>query len=366
MTSSFRTAEERWAGLGPYYAMFPLSFTKEVIEGYSKPGEIIFDPFAGRGSSVYAAATTGRAGIGIEISPVGWIYGRVKLSPARESSVIRRLEEISFRKNQPRGQISKKSLKFFNLCFSDSVFNFLKSARTVLAWRTSIIDATLMAFILVYLHGKSESSLSNQLRQGKAMSPDYSVRWWNEKGSTPPEIDPIDFLKQRIRWRYEKGIPNTVQSHMLLGDCTKKVNLLRCWIKDKKADKFSLLFTSPPYNNVADYHYDQWLRIWMLGGPDYPTSTGEYYKGKFESKEQYRILLEKAFEGSVPLLKKDAVIYVRTDARPFTFVTTLKTLLKAFPKKDFELIPAPYKNKTQTSLFGDHGNKPGEIDIVLR
>ncbi len=38
----------RWAGIGPYYAMFPLDFVEGVIERYTCQGQSILDPFAGR------------------------------------------------------------------------------------------------------------------------------------------------------------------------------------------------------------------------------------------------------------------------------------------------------------------------------
>ena len=50
----FETAESRWARFGPYYAMFPLEFALDVVEKYSKKGDYIIDPFAGRCSSIYA------------------------------------------------------------------------------------------------------------------------------------------------------------------------------------------------------------------------------------------------------------------------------------------------------------------------
>ena len=47
-----------------------------------------------------------------------------------------------------------------------------------------------MALILVYLHGKHDASLSNQMRQTKAMAPRYAVNWWRERGLRPPSLDP--------------------------------------------------------------------------------------------------------------------------------------------------------------------------------
>ena len=53
---TFGTAVDRWASVGPYYAMFPLDFAYEIVKRYTQPGDRVLDPFVGRGSSIYAAA----------------------------------------------------------------------------------------------------------------------------------------------------------------------------------------------------------------------------------------------------------------------------------------------------------------------
>src|SRR5205823_10966903 len=84
------TAVDRWAGIGPYYAMFPVPFAFDVIDRYTPHGGRVLDPFAGRGSSVYAAAATGREALGIEINRVGWVYSQAKLAPASHEQVLAR------------------------------------------------------------------------------------------------------------------------------------------------------------------------------------------------------------------------------------------------------------------------------------
>ncbi len=315
------------------------------------------DPFAGRGSSVFASSVLGRKGVGIEINPVGWLYGKTKLCPASENLVFKSLGKVL---KQSRGAQAYRD-EFFKLCYSQSVFDFLITARKILKWKTRKADATLMSLILVYLHGKEWDSFSNQMRQGKALSPDYSIRWWKSKGKTPPHIDVMKFLAQRIKWRYSKGIIKDKNSQMLLGDSTKLLKRVARF----SGPKVGLLFTSPPYYEVTNYHYDQWLRLWMLGGFKRPRSLDNHWARKFSSKEDYKVLLQTVFENSAKLLKKNANIYVRTDARPFTFQTTKEILKDIFPKKKMKILKRPFSGPTQTALFGDKSPKPGEMDIIL-
>ena len=73
---NYSTAASRWAGVGPYYAMFPADFAAQVINEYTEKGDTILDPFAGRATSLFAAASSDRVGLGVEINPVGWVYGK--------------------------------------------------------------------------------------------------------------------------------------------------------------------------------------------------------------------------------------------------------------------------------------------------
>ncbi len=353
----------RWSGLGPYYAMFPIDFAFQTVREFSEPGSHILDPFAGRGTSIFAAAAQGRSGIGVEINPVGWVYGQTKLHPATQVSVEASLKQIASSSVCVQKELDELPA-FFSRCFSQTSLNFLLRARKQLDWKYNSADRTLMAIILVNLHGKAGSAFSNQMRQGKAMAPDYSVRWWDARGLMPPELDPEKFLESRIRWRYSKGFISAKKSHIIHDDSLIALpELAKDWKQKKKCD---LLLTSPPYYSITNYYYDQWLRLWMLGGPSKPQSGLGANRGRFDSKDDYCQLLKDVFASSAEIMSKKSIIYVRTDAREFTLETTTEALKLAFPKKKMEHHARPFAALTQTALFGDKTGKPGEVDIILR
>lgn len=357
-------ASDRWSTFGPYYAMFPVDFARSVVQQYTAWGDTVIDPFAGRGTSIFCAADEGRIGVGAEIGALGWLYGTVKLDPAPKEEVARRIDEIAEASTAPRWvKAGCRMSEFFHICFHRPVLRFLLTARKMLDWRNDRVDATAMAFILVHLHGKIEggkpAALSNQMRQVKAMAPDYSVAWWKANGfDIPPKIDPAAFLKERMRWRYAKGTPGGGESRILLGDCRKEM-------ASSGVTGAKLLLTSPPYCGVTSYYYDQWLRFWMLGDSAHPSRKGAEWRSRFENQVAYRRLLEEAFRASAPLLSPDAVVYVRTDARALTLDITREVLADVFPDKKVEERPAPFWKATQTHLFGDRSQKPGEMDLIL-
>ncbi len=361
----FDTAEKRWAGVGPYYAMFPVKFADEVIEQYTKEGDIVLDPFAGRATSIYSATIHRRTGIGIELNPVGWIYGKTKLHPASQEMVENRLLELAKTAdeyNEAAGNLPE----FFHLCFSQNVRKFLLAARDQLNWKQKVADWTLMGLLLVYLHGKRNQSLSNQMRQTKSMAPDYAVRWWKEHALNPPDLDPVNFMLNRIRWRYAKGRPYMNGSHIYLGDCHYMLNKVYRHLKSSGRLPIRLIFTSPPYFGVTNYHYDQWIRLWMLGYPPTPNSSLGKNRERFQVETEYRDLLDTTFRKVSYLTDKKSVIYVRTDSRKFTFDTTHSILKEIFPDKKMTIKEQPVNGTTQTYLFGNHSTKMSEVDLILR
>lgn len=356
-TTVFSPAARRWLRMGPWYAMFPMEFALTAVHEHTQPGDAVLDPFMERGTTLTAASTLGRNAVGVEINPIAWLYARTKTDPAKVHDVLRRLNEIE---TIARDTVIPNLPEFYSWAFCPEVLRFLIAARTHLCWSNHKVDRTLMAFILVDLHGKDKDALSNQMRQTKSMAPDYAVRWWQKQSMKPRLKSPGELLRSKIQWRYLHGLPESkARVKAILGDSTRDLE------KARPIAPFRLLLTSPPYCGVINYNYDQWIRRWMLGGPEHPTYSSGEWQNRFESRIAYRQLLERVFGKAALLLTNDARVLVRTDARDFTLSTTLEILKTVFPNKCVRQLQRPFGDKTQTHLFGDKGEKPGEVDLLL-
>jgi len=362
--NGFSYAESRWARLGPYYAMFPMDFACKVILNYSKQGDFVVDPFAGRGSSIFASAALARKTFGIEINPVAWLYSTVKLCPAPRKAVLDRLVEI-IKISSQYDERAFEAVDFFKICFSHNVLCFLFAAREELSWKNNNVDSTLMALILHYLHGNRGSSLSNQMPMAKSTSINYSIEWWKNNGfNIPPEINVLDFFTSRIMWRYNKGrVDYSDRGHVILND---SVTELKSYYASTASKKIDLLFTSPPYYGVTNYHVDQWLRLWLLGGADKPSILSEKYKNRFNSMQDYENLLDFVFGECAKSMSDKGNIYVRTDYRKFTLETTKKTLKKHFPNHKMSEIFDSCTKKSQTEFLNNTTRKVCEVDFILQ
>ncbi len=355
------TVNGRWCSFGPYYAMFPVDFSLNTIESYTNEGDWILDPFCGRGTVPFTAEMLNRHAIGMDINKLGWLYSTVKLYPATKESVIQRLHEIYELSLTKYYNHYQSYNEFFNLCYCEEVLNFLTAAKEELNWKLNHIDRTLMSFITVNAHGELGQTLSNQMQHVKACGPNYAIKWWKEKNLKAPKVNPLDLLLKKIEWRYIKGSNTFLESKIYLGDSTLKIS--KSILGDKK---FKMLFSSPPYYRVTDYHLDQWIRLWLLGEEPEQKFNPDPNKNNFGNQIHYEYLIRKVFTKSKPFLRDDAVLYIRTDAREFSKNTTLTILTELYQDtKNINIISQPYKKRTQTALHGDNSLKPGECDIIL-
>lgn len=348
------SAEGRWCGFGPYYAMFPVSFVRETIAKYSQPGDIVLDPFCGRGTVSFVSQVTGRTSYGADTNSVAWLFAKVKTAPFPDPTRLKHrvselIECISPELCQPQNE-------FQRWAWAQRTLGFLNVARSQLDWRNNQLDQTLMAIILVNLHGKLGEGLSNQLRQSKAMAPDYSVRWWKERELSPPEIDLSEFFEKKISWRYAKGIPNKkTEAFLHFGDS-------RDFLAESEFVT-NLIVTSPPYCGLTNYSYDNWIRLWMLGGPQLPNYSSET---KFANKEDYKTLIDEVVKACVKRSDQDVTIVWRTSAQAYSFEVAAEAFKEHLPKHTIAHRHDDVSNSaTQTALYGNKWDKKGEQDFLI-
>ena len=111
----------------PYFTMFPLSFPLKILSN-SKTGEIVFDPFCGRGTTNYAARLFGNKSYGIDSNPVAQAIAKSKLVSAKPEDIVslcRSVLDTSDSNNVPVGE-------FWELAFHPrTLIDIIKSIPTL-------------------------------------------------------------------------------------------------------------------------------------------------------------------------------------------------------------------------------------------
>src|ERR1700730_14485846 len=70
-----------------YPARFSPIFARVAIETFTKPGQLVFDPHVGGGTTLVEARALGREGIGVDISPLAEFVARVKSTILSEAEL---------------------------------------------------------------------------------------------------------------------------------------------------------------------------------------------------------------------------------------------------------------------------------------
>src|SRR5215217_9121411 len=65
-----------------YLASFPAALAHAFIARYTRPGDVVLDPFSGRGTAPLQATVEGRIGVGNDLNPFAHLLTAAKLEPA--------------------------------------------------------------------------------------------------------------------------------------------------------------------------------------------------------------------------------------------------------------------------------------------
>jgi len=261
----------RFHSICPYFAMFPETFVQHWVDELTQPGDLIADPFSGRGTTAFQSLLAGRRALACDINPVAYVLTRAKtnapprvLAHARLAELQQQYLQLSLTECVPNGQVEPNE-DFFNLAFSSTTLRQLIFLRRMLVVTEGDADCMIAALVLGALHGESSSSryLSNQMPRTISTKPAYSTRYWRSHALLPPERDVFKVISTAIDYRYASAKPRR-RATVLLSDMRE----LPRRVPTRKA---RLAITSPPYLDTTSFEEDQWLRLWFLGGPPRPT-----------------------------------------------------------------------------------------------
>ncbi len=301
----------RFHSICPYFAMFPESFAESWIERLTKPGEVILDPFCGRGTAPFQALLMDRDAIGNDVNPVAYVVTRAKTNAPDACIVEERLASLEqeYRPGDLGDKIEQLP-EFFHAAYESSTLAQILYLRGRLRWMDSDTDCMLAAILLGILHGessKSPSYLSNQMPRTISTKPAYSVRYWIRHGLLPPERDAFALLRRQLEFRYASDRPGR-RAAVIYGD------MRELHLRDLRPD-IRCVITSPPYLDVTNFEEDQWLRIWFLGGTPWPRKGVYSRDDRHTSEYGYWTLIGDMWRMLGRVLASDANVVLRVGAK---------------------------------------------------
>lgn len=303
----------RFHSICPYFAMFPEAFVAKHLAASRHEG-VVFDPFCGRGTTVFESLLQGREAAGCDVHPVAVCVSAAKCNPPTWDQIGIRLAELETAcPARVSSSVSAAAKEFFALCFAPSTLTQVLFLRSTLRWQNDPVDCFIAAIALGVLHGESHRTpncFSNRMPRTISTKPAYSVRWWRRHGYEPPERDVFEILRRATDYRFRTPPPR-LQGEVAMSDArvagSRFVHL---------AGRVTDVITSPPYLDTTNVREDQWLRLWFLGGSDRPTY--ETNDDRHGDTEKYWAFLTEAWAGVAHLLGESARIVVRIGGRRLT------------------------------------------------
>ena len=301
--------------------MFPETFVEKHLVASRFDG-VVFDPFCGRGTTLFQALLEDRDAAGCDTNPVAACVSAAKCDHPTESELRARLDELeATRIELVDDDWSGELGEFFDLCFYPDTLTVLRFLRAALDWRGRRDDGFLAALCLGQLHGeshKSENVFSNRMPRTISTKPAYSVRWWRREGCEPPPRDVFAILHRMISYRFRTPPPER-RGRVSLTDARGAAAAF-----DDLTGRVTDVITSPPYLDTTNYREDQWLRLWFLGGPATARYSGD--DDRHYTKLAYWKFLTEAWRGLRPLLSEESRFVVRVGGRRLEKDETRKAL----------------------------------------
>ncbi|MBI3416802.1 MAG: site-specific DNA-methyltransferase, partial [Verrucomicrobia bacterium] len=245
-------------------ACFKPQLPRFFIERLTRPGDIVYDPFMGRGTTPLEAALLGRVPFGCDVNPLSLVLTGARLRPPTLEQVAARLRQIDF---TAIDETSDDLLVFYHretLREIAALKSYLLDRRA--AQTLDSIDEWICLVALNRLTGHSAGFFSVYTMPPNQAVSAKSQRKTNERrGQIPPRRDVPKLILKKSRDLLKHcdaatraTLNQVVSSALLLHEPAASTPQI-------PSDSVALVVTSPPFLDVVDYAGDNWLRCWFLG-----------------------------------------------------------------------------------------------------
>ena len=337
-----------------YLASFPAGLVHAFIARYTRPGDVVLDPFSGRGTTPLQACAEGRIGAGNDLNPFAQLLTAAKVDPPTRSDVKTRVIGLRL----AWAAASTEWLELANAVVADpdradvlvpgpgsrpigaSVARLSAVAAARSAGGATLIrpdapvpaevavafhpttlaqllflragldadertDRFLLASLTGILHGKSASYLSAVMPNTFSMAPRYVRDFVSRTGFVPPARDVFELLDDKLKRLYRQPLPRT-RGIALLGDARDAGLRFRETLRSRGLpERARLVVTSPPYMRVVKYGYYNWLRLWLLG---YEAAAVDDLLDDAHHHDAYLVFMREVLRGLRSALADDAVV----------------------------------------------------------
>lgn len=242
-----------------YRACFKPQLPRFFIERLTVQGDVVFDPFMGRGTTLLEAVLLGRDALGNDVNPLSRVLVEARLTPPALPEVAARLECLALDEptERPAG---------FEVFFDKRTLNQLCRLRIYLAerrasGRADAVDRWIQMVAINRLTGHSKGFFSVYTLPPNQAASIASQRKINARRGQRPEYRDVAQLilrKTRVLLRDAQARPPQGRSRGFFQQAVDAPF-------DYSGPPVVLAVTSPPFMDIVNYKEDNWMRCWFAG-----------------------------------------------------------------------------------------------------
>lgn len=250
-----------------YLGSFPPSLASYFIRFFTDEGDLVYDPFSGRGTTILEARILNRKSVASELNPIALALSHAKSVQAATVAILQLIDELEEDYDYPLFLPEAKAQPDeIHLIFHPRTLAELCYLKLMLKEPKSNEEKILVGTILGIMHGgerKDGSSgyLSISMPNTFSMSPEYVRRFVQTNQLNREYRNTFELLREKIKRTFEKHTFPSSQSAIYRSDA----KTLSSTPEFKKLKgKVDLILTSPPYLGIVNYARQNWIRSWFL------------------------------------------------------------------------------------------------------
>ncbi len=247
-----------------YRACFKPQLPRFFIELLSRPGDVVYDPFSGRGTTAVEAGLLGRNVIANDANPLSRILAKPRLNVPSLDEIERRLTSI---KMDDRAKAELDLSMFYHPKTESEIV----SLKQYLEMRSAAeaedhVDEWIRMIATNRLTGHSPGFFSvYTLPPNQAVSPQSQIKINFKRNQSPEYRDTKKLIRQKF-------VSLTSEINETLRERLKRISRDAKFLSEDARrttkiprESVDLTVTSPPFLDVVQYADDNWLRGWFNG-----------------------------------------------------------------------------------------------------
>lgn len=263
-----RRVEDLWSGADrplhslhgsvPYLASFKPELPDYFIRRLSTKGEVVLDPFCGRGTTALQANLLGRIAFASDLNPLAVLITKAKTQPVGLDEVLLRLNEVQLSRPASLAAYQQSFSPFYHA----ETYREIANIRSFVQRKRDRVNAFLELLTIARLHGHTQAYLSGYSFPQFALPPDKQLalnlrrRELPEYRAVPPRI--IKKAAELLRDGFTSDFFEASQRNSFDVADARSLGYL-------PANSVDLVVTAPPLLENPDYPLSQWIAYWFAG-----------------------------------------------------------------------------------------------------